>query len=75
MEIRAMKKLLILTAIVMLTSSSVGCRACRWLWRGDAYDPCAPVCAPVCPTDPVCDPCATPNVQPGPASYAPAISQ
>lgn len=74
-----MKKLLILTAIVMLTSSSIGCRACRWLWRGDAYDPCAPVCAPICPpacpTDPMCDPCATPGVQPGPANYAPAIGQ
>jgi hypothetical protein len=78
LEICAMKKLLIVTAIVMLTSSTVGCKCCRWLWRGDSYNQCTPVCAPVCPpvcpTNP-CDPCATPSVQPGPASYAPAIVQ
>jgi len=74
-----MKKLMILTAIVMLTSSSVGCRACRWLWRGDAYDAsapiCAPVCPPACPPAMECDPCATPGLQPGPADYSPVMGQ
>ena len=67
-----MKKLLILTAVLMLTSSAVGCRCCDWLWRGAAYAPCAPAVsygAPCPPADP-CDPCAAPSVvTPGPAPY------
>ena len=37
-----MKKLLILTAVVMLTTSSLGCNHCRWgLWnRGAACNTC-----------------------------------
>jgi len=31
-----MKKLLILTAVMLLASSTVGCRCGRWLWRGPA---------------------------------------
>jgi len=75
-----MKKLLILTAVATMLSSSVGCRCLRWLWRGAAYEqPMAPICAPVC--DPCaapaasCDPCNNPVIEPGPGSYAPVINQ
>ena len=70
-----MKKLLILTAVLMVTASAVGCRCCPWLWRGAAWNPYAPMatysnpCPPVNPCDP-CDPCATPPaITPGPAPY------
>ena len=67
-----MKKLLILTAVLMLTSSAVGCRCCDWLWRGAAYNPCAPAVtySDPCPPYNPCDPCATgAPVIPGPAPY------
>ncbi len=69
-----MKKLLILTAVLMLTSSAVGCRCCDWLWRGAAYNnPCTPAVTygdPYQSNNP-CDPCATgaPAITPGPAPY------
>ena len=42
-----MRKLLILTALAMLTASSAGCRWCERWWRGSYADPCPPVAAPV----------------------------
>lgn len=50
-----MKKLLILTAVGMLTVSSLGCRACEWLWRGSAIGNQG-MAMPACCPDP-CDPC------------------
>lgn len=67
-----MKKLLILTAVLMLTSSVVGCRCCNWLWRGAAYNPGAPAVtySDPCPPYNPCDPCATGvPITPGPAPY------
>jgi hypothetical protein len=61
-----MKKLLVLTAVVMLTASSVGCQCCDWLRRGSCFsngnsemsacnscNPCDPCMPSAC-----CDPCA-----------------
>jgi len=79
------KKLLILTAVGMLTISTVGCRCNWWPWRRPCYDPCAPTysnpcppaysadpcdpCPPAYSTDP-CDPCATQGgITPGPQPY------
>lgn len=70
-----MKKLLVLTAIAMLTASTVGCGCGRWFNRG-AWSPCydsapcysEPACGP-------CDTCATPTygaMTPGPGAYTPA---
>lgn len=74
-----MKRLLILTAVLMLTASSVGCRCCDWMWRGAAWNPCAPMVTygePCPPVDP-CDPCATPapTLTPGPVPYTQAPVQ
>jgi len=68
-----MKKLLILTAVGMLTMSTVGCRCNWWPWRRPCYDPCAPTYSAPCPpaysADP-CDPCATQGgITPGPQPY------
>jgi len=69
-----MKKLLIVTAIVMLTASTVGCQCGRWFRRGAMvpYYPADPCCDP-CP--PPCDPCGTPGLgampMPGPETYVP----
>jgi len=66
-----MKKLLVLTAIVMLTAGTVGCRCCDWFRRGVLFpttttmapgvmsDPCCPAnpCDP-CGSAAPCDPCA-----------------
>lgn len=35
-----MKKLIILTAVMMLTGSAVGCRCNNSLWRGASCNPC-----------------------------------
>lgn len=51
-----MKKLLILTAVLMLTSSAVGCRCCDWLWRGAPASPCVPM-ATYGDYSPPCNPC------------------
>jgi hypothetical protein len=74
-----MKKLLILTAVLTLTSSAAGCRCCSWLWRGAAWNPYPPAATysePCPPSDP-CDPCATapPVIAPGPAPYVEAPTQ
>lgn len=73
-----MKKLLILTAIGILTVGAGGCRMCDWLFRGSAVT-AVPSAAPVvydpCATAPTCDPCgpAAPMVvTPGPEAYVPA---
>ena len=82
MEKDGMKKILILTAVTILTATAGGCRMCDWLFRGSAvrtapvqqapmmYDPCVP-CEP-------CDPCApcggggAPMIlTPGPETYVP----
>jgi hypothetical protein len=70
-----MKKLLVLTAVVMLTAGATGCRCCEWLWRGAAYEPYAPAATYTNPCPPYnpCDPCAVPStVTPGPAPYVPS---
>ena len=76
-----MKKLLILTAVVMLTGSTVGCRCCNWMFRG-AYNPCPPQGAygePCAPSYNPCDPCTTPGapqgIAPGPAPYSSVPAQ
>ena len=73
-----MKKLLILTTVVLMTSSAVGCRCGRWLWRGPAQETSVITCPTECPPgavisgiDPCCPPPAT--MVPGPATYAPAL--
>jgi hypothetical protein len=71
-----MKKLLVLTALGMMTISTVGCRCNWWPWRRAYCDPCAPAysnpcnpCPPTYSADP-CDPCATPGaITPGPQPY------
>jgi hypothetical protein len=54
-----MKKLLVLTAVVVLIASTVGCQ-CRWWRRGALFPGLAPgvtVVEPCPPANP-CDPCA-----------------
>lgn len=58
-----MKKLLVLTAIVMLTAGTVGCNCCNWFRRGALFPTATMVapdvmCDPCCPADP-CDPCGS----------------
>jgi hypothetical protein len=67
-----MRKLLILTAALMLTSSAAGCRCCDWLWRGALWNPCVPAYSDPYPAYTPCDPCLTSptTVVPGPGSYA-----
>jgi len=77
-----MKKLLVLTAVVMLTASTVGCR-CSWFRRGALFPSttsAVPVCDPCPPCDPCnpCDPCAPgsyttspPTILPGPGLGTP----
>jgi len=77
-----MKKLILLTAVTVLTVGAVGCRTCDWFRRGaPAHAATMPMAAPV-----YCDPCATPAVAPcepcaptapmvvapGPETYVPA---
>jgi uncharacterized membrane protein len=55
-----MKKLLVLTAVVVLTASMVGCECCERLRRGGCFGNTAcdvPACYPCAPTM-SCDPCA-----------------
>ena len=71
-----MKKLLILTAVVLLASSTIGCRCGRWLWRGPAQETSVITCPPACPpAEVMCDPCGAPaaTVVPGPGAYAPVL--
>ncbi len=73
-----MKKLMILTAALVMISSATGCRCWNWLCRGAAYNPCPPMapvatyadpCPPGVTTSP--DTCAAPQMIPGPANYSP----
>jgi hypothetical protein len=70
-----MRKLLILTALALVTANSAGCCCCRglrdWLFQGSTCCPllagpstyaAAPVCAPACA--PVCAPTYTPAYTP-----------
>jgi hypothetical protein len=74
-----MKKLLILTAVVMLTAGSVGC---RWGWfrRGALFPPVAPgvtVYEP-CPPADACGPCDVPALgayTTGPSNVLPEPGQ
>jgi hypothetical protein len=72
-----MKKLLILTAVVMLTIATSGCTSgphwCDWLWRGSStnqYPAQTPVYSNPCCANP-CDPCAGGGIPAG-AVAAPA---
>jgi hypothetical protein len=67
-----MKKLLILTALMMLAGAASGCQCCDWLCRGSSTTPYA-AAAPAYPA-PCCQPCdpcgcgqAPAAVMPGPA--------
>jgi hypothetical protein len=54
-----MKKLLVLTAVVVLTACTAGCR-CDWFRRGALYPglgPPAPIYEQQCPPASPCDPC------------------
>ena len=76
-----MKRLFVLTAVLMLTPSAVGCNNCRGLFRGTFLNPCPPEetfcdpCAPVVTPSAGCNPCMTAPpatmVAPGPATYVP----
>jgi len=54
-----MKKLIVLTALGMLTASATGCRLCDRLFRGSPYPTQTAVMAPgpVCCPDPCADAC------------------
>jgi len=75
-----MKRLILLTAIAILTVGASGCRSCDWFRRG------APAQAVALPPPGYCDPCATTAapcdacaptgammVAPGPEAYAPVV--
>jgi hypothetical protein len=74
-----MKKLILLTAVGILTVAASGCRNCDWFNRGAPAravmmpapamygDPCATTAAPCDP----CGPSAPMMVVPGPESYVP----
>lgn len=59
-----MKRLLILTALLVLTSSAIGCRCCDWLWRGASYRPCPPTQTYGEPCAPCGNPCDPPTLSP-----------
>ena len=62
-----MKKLMILTAVLMLTGSAVGCRCCDWLFRGSLFNPCGSTAGfndPCCPPMTGCDTCGSPSLEP-----------
>lgn len=77
-----MKRLFILTILLALTASVVGCKSCRGWWRGMFLDPCPPAdaccdpCVPVITQPTGCTSCtATPGTvitAPGPQTYVPA---
>ncbi len=70
-----MRKIVIMTAAVLLLYGAGGCRTCERLYRGSAAPATA---APICCPEPACDPCGgsvSPSpmiVTPGPETYAPA---
>lgn len=63
-----MKRLLLLTALLIVTAGTTGCRCFDWLWRGSAYpatvepvmmgDPCNPCSTTAAPVG-ACGPCGT----------------
>jgi hypothetical protein len=65
-----MKRLLILTAMIVLTTTAIACNCCNGLCRrGAPVQPCGPECAAPCGA---CGPCTTcPTVSPGPEAYTP----
>ncbi len=75
-----MKKLILLTAVAVLTTCAVGCRTCDWFRRGAPAQAAMPMAPPVycdpCATSAApCDPCAPTApmvVAPGPETYVPA---
>lgn len=80
-----MKKLIVLTAVVMLTASAAGCQCGRWFRRGAMvpYCPpesacCEPCPAPCGPPSDGCDACTAPTFgtspMPGPETYVPVPS-
>lgn len=67
-----MKKLLILTAVMMLFVGAAGCRCCDWMYRGGLCGGFSGY-TDACPPAVSCDPCAAaPAFTPGPAPYTPA---
>lgn len=71
-----MKKLLVLTALMMLTAGTVGCRTCDWFRRGALF----PTTTMVYPEMPACDPCAACDpggvpVTSDPCAPAPYVTQ
>jgi hypothetical protein len=76
-----MKRLLILTAVVMLLGSSMGCRFWNCLWRGPAQQQqqAAVVCPSPCMTSSSCSPCdsgaTVTTVTPSPVTYQPTQAQ
>jgi len=76
-----MKRLLVLTVVVMLTAGTLGCQ-CDWFRRGALFhtatpdvticDPCPP-CDPCNPCDPgiPCDPCAPGSYTTSPSMILP----
>ena len=77
-EMEVMKKFLVLTAVAMLTVTSVGCRQCSWFRQGSLFprfsrqaevycDPCDPcgVCSDCCTTTGSFE-LAPPTLLPGP---------
>lgn len=67
-----MKKLLVLTAVVMLTAATAGCQ-CDWFRRGALYPAAMPEMTACDP----CDPCLPQNPcdpgQPGPYAASPGM--
>lgn len=61
-----MKKLILLTALGVLTVGAAGCRSCDWFHRG------APASAATMPAPIYCDPCATTAADCGPCAPSPA---
>jgi hypothetical protein len=62
-EMLTMKKLMLLTAVAILTVGATGCRSCDWFRRGApasaAAMPMAPVyCEPCAATAAPCEPCS-----------------
>jgi hypothetical protein len=77
-----MKRLFVLSVVMLLTASSVGCNSCRRWWRGTfvdpcpaeeaCYDPCTPMIGPATGCSSCAGPAAT-TVVPGPAAtYVPS---
>lgn len=75
-----MRKLLILTAVALLLTSSLGCRCWRW-WRAGMLNPCPPAAvveepAMVAPRDPCAQPAlGAPVIGPGVGTYVPGPAQ